>query len=64
MQYSFASAALVALLATAVSAAPTGQIATRVGTVASKTSGEDLVKRAVADAANPLDSLLGGAGGA
>lgn len=50
MQYSSVSAALVAFLATAASAAPTWQVATRVGTVTSKTSGDDLIKRAAADA--------------
>ncbi|KAI1840506.1 hypothetical protein JX265_009275 [Neoarthrinium moseri] len=66
----FVSAALVAFLATA-SAAPANKFNTRVGTVATKTSGEKLVQRAATDAqatggasSNPLDALLGGAGGA
>lgn len=47
MQYSFVSAVLVTMLATAT-AAPSNPMATRVGVVATKASEGELVQRAAA----------------
>jgi hypothetical protein len=55
MQRLFVSAALVAFIATA-SAAPTNQIATRVGTVATKASAGELVQRAAASSSGAASS--------
>ncbi|ETS86801.1 hypothetical protein PFICI_00629 [Pestalotiopsis fici W106-1] len=68
MQYSFVAAVLATLLTTAT-AAPSDPLATRVGVVTTKASKGQLVQKRApvaksSDAeANPLDSILGDAGG-